>query len=140
MGVRGADLTDEQEDTYAVGNCGKEIPLGHSLLSVQEVAGPIHVAHHHSGPVAISVESELRTTGPLKLDGPHHFRPILLIERILRINEEEYPVLLLGMLLLPEAHNMDASLNPFLHPFTQLICPTRLLILLYCQLQDTLCH
>ena len=69
---------------------------------------PIHIVHHQGGPVAIVVESELCATGPLKLDGLQHCRPILLIERISRVNGEEAPLFLLYMLLPQEAHCVDA--------------------------------
>ena len=108
MGVYSADLTEEREDPYAIGKHGKGTPLVRSLLAVQEVAGSIHVTHHQSGPVAIAVESELCATGPLKLGSPHNRRLILIIKRALCVNEEESPVLILGMLLPQEVHHMDA--------------------------------
>ena len=98
MGVRNTELTDEREDPYVIWNNGKGTPLGHYLLYVKEGAGPIHVTYHQGEPVAISVESELRITGPLKSNGPQNFFPILLIEIILRVKEEEAPLLLLEML------------------------------------------
>ena len=65
--VRELKITDQWEDPYAIGDHGKWIPLVHSLLDIQEVAGHIRFAHHQSGPVAISVESKPRATRPLEL-------------------------------------------------------------------------
>ena len=65
--VRESKITDQWEDPYAIGDHGKWIPLVHSLLDIQEVAGHIRFAHHQSGPVAISVESKPRATRPLEL-------------------------------------------------------------------------
>ena len=72
LGVHAANLTDEQEDTYFVGDHGKGIPLGHALLVMQEVAKPIHISHHQSDVVAIAVQGKLRVNRPLKLDSPQH--------------------------------------------------------------------
>ena len=138
--VRGAELEDEWGYPYVIVDHGEETPLGHPLLAVQELFVPIHVSHHQDGSVVISVESELRATGSLKLDGPQHFRPILLIERVFCINDEEALVFLLGVLLPKEAHCMYASIDPCLHPSTQLICPACLIFFLYCHLQQTLLH
>ena len=55
-----------------MGNYGKGIPLGHTLFAVQEVAVPIHIAHHQSGHVVIAGEGELHATRPLESDSPHH--------------------------------------------------------------------
>ena len=82
------DITDERDDPCAIGNHIEGTPLGHSLLAVKEAAGPIHVAYHQGGPVAITVEYELPATGPLELNGPQHCRSIIPIERVLHINEE----------------------------------------------------
>ena len=64
-----ADLTDEREDTYAIGKYGNVINLGNTLLDMQEVVGSVHVAHHQSGTVAIAVEGELHVTRPIELYG-----------------------------------------------------------------------
>ena len=102
--------------------------------------GPIHVAHQQSGLVAIAVEIEPRVTKPLESDGQNHFRLILLIECVLRFNEEESPVLLLVMILPQEAHCMDAPLNTCLRPSANLVHTTRVLCLLSWDLQDILFH
>ena len=82
------DLTDDWGGPYAKCDLGKETPLCHSLLSVQEVARSVHGEHHQSSPVAISAEGKLQDTRPLKLDGPQHCHMILLVDRVLHINEE----------------------------------------------------
>ena len=86
MGMCGAELTDDQEGTYAIGDCGKGIPLGHALFSMQELARPIHAVHQQSSPVVISIQSELCATRPLELVVSQHFRPDLLIERVSPVN------------------------------------------------------
>ena len=93
MGVRDAELTDKREDLYDVGNHSNGILMGHALLALQEVAASIHATHHHSVPVVIAVKRELSDTGPLKSGGPQHCCLILLIEQILRVNEDEASVL-----------------------------------------------
>ena len=35
IGLYGADLTDEWEDPYEIGDDGKEIPPGHALINMQ---------------------------------------------------------------------------------------------------------
>ena len=47
----------------------------------------------------VSVKVKLRAAGPLIPDRPNHCCPVLLIEGVLRINEEVPPVLLLGAML-----------------------------------------
>ena len=140
LGMRGTELTDEREDPYAVCDHVKGTPLGHALLGVKEVDGPFHVAHRQSCPVAIAVEGELCATRTLKLYGSHHFHLILLIERVLCINEEEHPALLLCMLLPQEVHRGDYPFGAHLHPSAKLFHPTSLLCLLTHHLQSTLRH
>ena len=66
------------------------------------MAGPIHIVHQQSGPAEISVEGKLRTTRLIKSDSPQNCHLILLIECVSRTNEDETPVLLLGMMLKQE--------------------------------------
>ena len=75
-------------DPYDIGDHGKGIPLGHTLLVVKELSGPIYIAHHQIVPVAIALEGELRATSPIESNGPQHCCKIFFIECILRINEE----------------------------------------------------
>ena len=65
LGVRGAELTDEWEDIYAIGNHREGPPLGHALIAMQELAVPVHVAHQHIVPVVIAVEGIPRTDRPI---------------------------------------------------------------------------
>ena len=96
--------------------------------------------HRQSGPVVVSVKGQMYATGPLISYRPHNFRTISLIEHVSRVNEEEAPVLLLGVLLLQEEHHMYADLNTGLHPPRQFVSSTRLLSLLDGSLQVTLIH
>ena len=58
---------------------------------------------------------------------PQHSGAVLLIERIVRVNEEKLPVLLLGILMPQEPHQVNKSLNPGFQPPTELLRPTGLL-------------
>ena len=138
--MHGAELTDGQEDPYAIGNHGKGIPLGHALFSVQEMAGHVYVSHHQSGPVEIEVEGELRNTRPLESDGPHHFHPTPPIEHILLIREKETLVLLLGMPLSQEAYHVYSPFNDLIHTSTNLVLTASLRCLLSSHHQDTILH
>ena len=80
--------------------------------------------------MAIVVESKLHTTRPLESDAPQYFRLILLIECVTSVNEDESPVLLLGVMRPQETHRVNAPLYSRLHHSAQLICPTGLLYLL----------
>ena len=82
----------------------------------------------------------MRTTGTLKLEIPQHCRLIILIERFSCVNEEESPVLLLGILLPKEAHRVDYPLDACINPSEKLICRARPICLLYHHLQDTLLY
>ena len=62
--------------------------------------------------MAVAVKSKLRATGPLMPDNPEHGCPVLLIERITRINEEKPPILLLPVLLKEDAHRMYGAIYP----------------------------
>ena len=55
VGMRVAELTNDQEDTNAIFYRFQGIPLCHVFLDVQKVDGPIHAVHHQSGPVVIAV-------------------------------------------------------------------------------------
>ena len=115
MGVSSAELTGQQEYPYAVVDHGKGIPLGNALISMQEVARNFCVAQHQSVQVTIPVEDEMNATRPLELDAPHHCRPITLIGKVMRLNEEEKPVIFLGMLLPQDAHCLYTTFDARLH-------------------------
>ena len=57
-------------------------------------------------------KSKLLATGPLVPDSPEHGCPVLLIERITRINEEKPPILLLPVFFEEDAYHMDGALYP----------------------------
>ena len=61
---------------------------------------------------------------------PHHGCVILLIERIVRVNEEVPPVLLLVVLLPQMPHRMDTSLYSRLQATAEMFRPAGLLGLL----------
>ena len=70
-GVGAPKLPDEGEYPNAICNHGWGLPLGHTLLAMQEVAWPVpHVPSHKCGQVAVSVKRKLRATGPLMPDSP----------------------------------------------------------------------
>ena len=58
--------------------------------------------------MVIAVKGKLRATGAFKLDDPHLCRPILLLKRVTCINEDENPVLIMGILLPQEEHRVYA--------------------------------
>ena len=64
----------------------------------------------------IAVESEMLAIRTLKSDGPQNSCLVILIECILCVNKEEFPVLLLGMLFPQEVHQVNAPLGAFLQP------------------------
>ena len=45
---------------------------------------------------------------------PQHVCAVLLVERIMRVDDEEPPVLLLGMMLQQKPHRVDSPFNPCL--------------------------
>ena len=54
---------------------------------------------------------------------PYHVYAVLLIERIVHINEEKLPDLLLGVFLSQDLHRVDNSLNTGLQPPLELLRP-----------------
>ena len=72
--------------------------------------------------MTVAVRGKLSTTGPLMSESPNHLCLVLLIECVPRINEEEPPVLLMGVLLLQQSHCMYPILYPFLHAIGYLFC------------------
>ena len=86
MGVRGVELLDKQKDPYAIGNHGEGSPFVMPPLVMQELDRTIRVMHHQSDSVIISVEGKLCATRPIESDGPKHCCPILLIEKVSRVN------------------------------------------------------
>ena len=57
------------------------------------------VTDHQSDPLAVAITCKLCTTGPLKTDGPYHYRPDIFIEFTALVDEYKPPVLYLGVLL-----------------------------------------
>ena len=94
-----SDFPYQREDSNAVHNHGQGVSLGHYLLSVKEVTHAPHIADNQHLPVVVLVKCELRTNVTLKPDIKKHVCPVLLIERIVRVNEKEPPTLLLGIIL-----------------------------------------
>ena len=70
--------------------------------------------------VTVTVKGKLRATGPLVLDSPEHGCPVLLIERVARVNEEKPPILLILKLLPEDAHRVYGALYPRLQASRQL--------------------
>ena len=70
-GVGVLKFPDKGEDPYAICNHGMGVPLGHALISMQEVAWPVPcVLNHQCGPVVVAVKRKLCTTGTLMPDSP----------------------------------------------------------------------
>ena len=74
------------------------------------------------------------------LEIPKHGCPVLLIERIPRINEGKLPVLHMIMFLPEGAHSMNYDLYPLLYCHGQLCCPPGGLRLLPYHMKQALCH
>ena len=62
---------------------------------MKEMSHAPSVPYHQGGPVGLTVESKLRATGILVQDHPQHDDTVLLIYRVVRVNETEYLILLL---------------------------------------------
>ena len=86
-GVGLLKLSDGREDYQPIIHHCQWISWGHSLLTEEEVTRLISCPDHQHVPVALAVECELRTTGPLMPHLPQHGCAFLLIERIARVNE-----------------------------------------------------
>ena len=97
-----------------------------SLLCINWPATP-HIVYHQRGSVAISVKSKLYSTGPLITEFPHRGCTVILIEFIECINEEEPPVLLLGILFLQHYHGVYTTLYTSFCTFVDLVCPTNII-------------
>ena len=73
-------------------------------------------------------------------DIPNLGCPVILIECVLRINEEKTPVFFLRVLLPEDAHVMYAALYPQFHSPGQLVYPTGGLCCLPCHPKHALRH
>ena len=72
--------------------------MGDTFHAIKEGSCPPTIPYHQGGPVAVTVESKLFAAGSIVLDRPQHCGSVLLIERIVHVNEEKYPVILLLMM------------------------------------------
>ena len=86
-GVGRPEVPDKGEDPKAICNHGQGIPLGHFLLAMKEMTVPVACSDHQFVPVAVSVKFKPRTTGTLVAHCPQFGCEVLLIERIVRVNE-----------------------------------------------------
>ena len=77
------------------------------LLAVKEVNCPTALHDHQGGPVVVAIKCKPRSTGPLMSHHLQHGGAVILIERIVCINEEKPPVILLGVLLPQELQYVD---------------------------------
>ena len=71
---------------------------------------------------------------------PQHSCLVLLVKRILRINEEKPPVLFMGMFLPQESHRVNPLLDPGFQPPAELLRTTGLLGLRPSRRQHALCQ
>ena len=140
MWVHIVELPDYQYDPNAIDNHSKEVSLGHYLLTINVVDRLTNVVDHQCGPVVVSVNGKPHATAPLVSNDLDHSRPIILVNHNVRVNEEEYPILLLGILLSQEAHLVYSAFVLRLHPGTHIIRPAGLLCLWSVDLQNKLCH
>lgn len=90
--------------------------------------------------VEISVESKLYLVGLLVLDLSQYICPLLLIEYIVRINEEETPVLLMVTMFPHYPHCVNNALDYGIQPHTNLICHTSLIDFWSIKIHDALVH
>ena len=90
--------------------------------------------------MAALVKCDTFTTGGLVLDFQHHESMILIVELIVCINEEETPVLIMGMLFPQKTHVVYAYPNPRMQPPAQMLDFTNLLRLWPRHRQEELCH
>ena len=72
------------------------------------------VSGHQCGPVLVTVEGKICSTGPLMSDQTKHVSLILVLERVARVNEEKHPVLFLRIRLPEQQYHIYSPLYPCL--------------------------
>jgi hypothetical protein len=73
-------------------------------------------------------------------DRPHHFDPILLVERVGRVNEQESPIFLYLMQIPESLHCMDAALYACFKASTELVDATGLFGFSACHKEEAFCR
>ena len=114
--------------------------LGHPLLNIEELTHLIARPDHHCGSVALAVKFKLRTTRSLVAHLPQHGGAVIIIKHIACVNEEEPPVLLLGVLLPQEPHRVNTPLDPGFQILAELLRLSDILDLCPCHCYHTLCE
>ena len=74
---------------------------------------PSCIQNHQHVPVLVSFEGEVHATGPLKLDIPQYDRPVILIEHVTYINEEENPIILMCVMLPHQDNHVTPPTPPY---------------------------
>jgi hypothetical protein len=111
----------ERQDAYSVGEHGEWVSLGHAFFAEDKDGMTVVAAEHEYRPVFVAVEYKAGPGRPLVSDRPQHFDPILLVERIGGVNEQESPIFL-RLLEIPEGvHRMDATLYACFKASTELV-------------------
>ena len=70
--------------------------------------------------MVVAVKRKLHSTGPLVPDSQDHSCPVLLIERVARVNKDKTPIILLFMFTPEDAHCVDGDIYPRLQPSRKL--------------------
>jgi hypothetical protein len=90
--------------------------------------------------VFVAVEYKPSPGWPLVSDRPQHFDPILLVECVGRINEQESPIFF-HLVQIPEGlHRMDAALYACIKASTELVDATGLLGFSACHKEEEFCR
>lgn len=101
--------------------------MGHPLIYLKEMTCPIACPDHQGGPVAVAIIIKPRTIGTLVVHRPQNGGTVLLIECIVRINEEKPPLILLVMMLPHKPDRVNSPLDPGFQLPTELLHPAGLL-------------
>jgi hypothetical protein len=86
----GLELADERQDTYSVGEHGEWVSLGHAFFAEDKDGVTVVALEDEYRPVFLAIKYKPGPGRPLVSDRPQHFDPILSIECVGRIDEQEF--------------------------------------------------
>jgi hypothetical protein len=135
----GLELADERH-AYSVGEQGEWVSLGHILFAEDKDGVTVVAAEHEYRPVFVADEYKPGPGRPLVPDRPQHFDPILLVEYVGRIIEQESQIFL-RLVQIPEGlHCTDAALYACFKASTELANAAGFLGFSACHKKEGFCH
>jgi hypothetical protein len=116
-------------------------PWGHAFFAEDKDSVIVVASEHKYRPVFVAVKDKPGPgVWPLVLDRPQHIDPIMLIEYVRRVNEQESPIFFCLLQIPKGLHRVDAAVYACFKASTELVDAAGLLGFSSCHKEEDFCR